>query len=304
MRVGHGLVPESIVKRVTHFASQHARNRRHGGGDLMNSSFGRLRDSLRLFVQERDWQQFHTPRNVALALAGECGELCAIFQWKDDGENVIKDLTRAELVHLGEEIADVFVYNTRLADLTGIDLAQATKAVLFHPDSLSNATDLTFPDALGFIKDSESSPRDLLFQMNSSLGKLSDLFASNGPSAPAHTSPLQDWSRKDVQALSTHLSTIAIVMLRLSLVAGLTMTEILDDKIAKNAAKYPAALVRGSSKKYTAYRFSLWRRLFIPFASWPSLSLPFRVLLGSFCLTGALWVGLVASALETITVEV
>jgi dCTP diphosphatase len=283
-----------------------------------NSSFHRLRESLRLFVRERDWDQFHTPRNVALALAGECGELCAIFQWKKDSANLFTEMTREELVHLGEEIADVFVYNTRLADLSGIDLVSATKAVLFSaPGSQQSCpTDLTFPDAMILIENSVAAcaeralaPRDLLFQMNSSLGHLSALFASYGAVSsilplPSTYSPLRDWSTEDIHHLSTHLSTIAILMLRLSALAGLVMADLLDDKIAKNAAKYPAHLVKGSSKKYTAYSLSLWRRLFPRLSHWSTSSRLMLALGAASLLLGATGAGLLNSYLEAITVEV
>ena len=90
-----------------------------GGLDLLQ-----LRDQLRAFAVERDWDQFHTPRNICLALVGEVGELAECFQWKGDAGAAtgLPDWTEAKKEHLGEECADVLLYLVRLADKCGIDL--------------------------------------------------------------------------------------------------------------------------------------------------------------------------------------
>lgn len=71
------------------------------------------------FVQDRDWGKFHLPKNIALALAGECGEVCEIFQWKGDLDAGISSSSFAEkeIDHIGEEMADVFIYSTRLCSI-------------------------------------------------------------------------------------------------------------------------------------------------------------------------------------------
>ena len=83
-----------------------------------------LRSQQAAFAEARDWDQFHTPRNLALALVGEVGELCEIFQWKGDHEVQpgLPGWTDAKRQHLGEEMADVLMYLVRLADKCGIDL--------------------------------------------------------------------------------------------------------------------------------------------------------------------------------------
>lgn len=77
------------------------------------------RVSLRVFtgavVAEREWDQFHTPRNLMLALTGEVGELAEIFQWKGEVAAGLPTFTEQERTHLGEELADVMIYLTRLA---------------------------------------------------------------------------------------------------------------------------------------------------------------------------------------------
>ncbi len=87
-----------------------------------------LRDALRTFARERDWDQFHSPKNLAMALAGEAGELLEVFQWLTEGES--RALPPAALAAAREELADVLLYLVRLADTLGLDLADAARAKL------------------------------------------------------------------------------------------------------------------------------------------------------------------------------
>jgi dCTP diphosphatase len=81
---------------------------------------------IRAFSDARSWQQFHTPKNLAMALAGEAGELLAELQWLND-EQINAGLSGSDLrERVRLELADVFMYLVRFADVTGIDLAQAT----------------------------------------------------------------------------------------------------------------------------------------------------------------------------------
>jgi NTP pyrophosphatase (non-canonical NTP hydrolase) len=83
---------------------------------------------VRGFADNRDWNQFHTPRNLILALAGEVGELAASLQWVSDSE-VSEWLKSSENRSQFEaELADVFSYLLRLADQTGVDLGKALRA--------------------------------------------------------------------------------------------------------------------------------------------------------------------------------
>ncbi|MFG2656073.1 nucleotide pyrophosphohydrolase [Streptomyces sp. NPDC048425] len=88
-------------------------------------TIGSLQQSLAHFAAERDWEQFHTPKNLSMALAGESGELLEIFQWLTPEEStaVMDDPTRA--VRVREEMADVFAYLLRMADVLELDLEQA-----------------------------------------------------------------------------------------------------------------------------------------------------------------------------------
>jgi len=83
---------------------------------------------VRGFADDRDWNQFHTPRNLILALAGEVGELAATLQWVSDSE-VSEWLESSENRSQFEaELADVFSYLLRLADQTDVDLGKALRA--------------------------------------------------------------------------------------------------------------------------------------------------------------------------------
>ena len=78
-----------------------------------------LRDRIRDFSRERDWDQFHSPKNLAMALAGEAGEVLEIFQWLTEEQS--RALDEKALARARDEIADVLLYLVRLADRVGID---------------------------------------------------------------------------------------------------------------------------------------------------------------------------------------
>jgi NTP pyrophosphatase (non-canonical NTP hydrolase) len=82
---------------------------------------------IREFAVSRDWEQFHTPKNLAMAIAGEAGELVAEFQWLKDEESVRKALSEKKFSDIELEVADVAIYLIRLSDVLGIDLAQAIR---------------------------------------------------------------------------------------------------------------------------------------------------------------------------------
>jgi len=82
-----------------------------------------LADRLRDFAAERDWDQFHSPKNLAMALVGEAGELAAEFQWLTEEQSRAPDA--AQLARIRAECADVLNYLVRLADKLDIDLVAA-----------------------------------------------------------------------------------------------------------------------------------------------------------------------------------
>jgi NTP pyrophosphatase (non-canonical NTP hydrolase) len=85
-----------------------------------------LRDALRAFAAERDWDQFHSPRNLAAALAVEAAELLEPFQWLTDEQS--RELSTEARAAVEQEVADVLLYLVRLADKLGVDLEQAARA--------------------------------------------------------------------------------------------------------------------------------------------------------------------------------
>ena len=92
----------------------------------MSDSLVRLRDALREFAAARDWDQFHTPRNLATALAVEAAELLEPFQWLDEAG--ARDLPPDTRAAVEQEMADVLLYLVRLADRLDVDLEQAAHA--------------------------------------------------------------------------------------------------------------------------------------------------------------------------------
>jgi NTP pyrophosphatase (non-canonical NTP hydrolase) len=91
-------------------------------------SLDTLRDRLRLFIAERDWDQFHNPKNLAMALVAEAGELVEHFQWlTPEQADSLPAGTRAEVEH---EIADVLIFLVELADRLRIDPLAAVERKL------------------------------------------------------------------------------------------------------------------------------------------------------------------------------
>ncbi|KAJ7008701.1 uncharacterized protein [Populus alba] len=84
-----------------------------------------LKKKMADFAKERDWDQFHSPRNLLLAMVGEVGELSEIFQWKGEVPRGLPDWKGEEKEHLGEELSDVLLYLVRLSDVCGVDLGKA-----------------------------------------------------------------------------------------------------------------------------------------------------------------------------------
>lgn len=77
------------------------------------------------FARERDWDQFHSPKNLSMALAGEAGELLEVFQWLTEEQSQQSSLSKDQLAAATDELADVLIYALRLADRLGINLQDA-----------------------------------------------------------------------------------------------------------------------------------------------------------------------------------
>jgi dCTP diphosphatase len=94
--------------------------------DLPMDSLENLRRRLQSFVQERDWEQFHSPKNLAMAMIVEAAELVEHFQWMTEQES--RQLPTEKCDEVAQEIADTFVYLLRMAEVLGIDLIAAANA--------------------------------------------------------------------------------------------------------------------------------------------------------------------------------
>ena len=96
----------------------------------MADSLAELRTKINAFVQERDWNQFHAPKNLAMAMIVEAAELVEHFQWDTLEES--HELTREKREQVSHELADTFIYLLRIAEVLEIDLIEAanTKIVL------------------------------------------------------------------------------------------------------------------------------------------------------------------------------
>lgn len=84
-----------------------------------------IRKMQSTFARDRDWERFHLPRNVLLALVGEVGELSELFQWKGEVACGLPEFSADEKEKLGDELSDVLLYLIRLADVCGVDLEKA-----------------------------------------------------------------------------------------------------------------------------------------------------------------------------------
>ncbi|EPP0047686.1 nucleotide pyrophosphohydrolase [Pseudomonas aeruginosa] len=91
---------------------------------------GQLAAALERFAAERNWAQFHSPKNLVMALTGEVGELSEIFQWMDEEQS--KDAARHPdtTQAVQDELADVLMYLVRLASVLGVDLDAAARQKL------------------------------------------------------------------------------------------------------------------------------------------------------------------------------
>jgi NTP pyrophosphatase (non-canonical NTP hydrolase) len=85
-----------------------------------------LRLRINAFVEARDWAQFHSPKNLAMAMIVEAAEVVEHFQWMTEQES--RQLDDATKEKVGQELADTFVYLMRIAEVCGIDLIQAANA--------------------------------------------------------------------------------------------------------------------------------------------------------------------------------
>ena len=92
---------------------------------MSNDGINELKQRLRDFAEARDWDQFHSPKNLSMALSAEVAEIVEHFQWLTEEQS--KTLPKDKLAEVETELADTLIYLIRLADKLDIDLLKAAK---------------------------------------------------------------------------------------------------------------------------------------------------------------------------------
>lgn len=92
---------------------------------MSSDSLDELRHRLAEFARERDWEQFHSPKNLSMALIAEAAELVEHFQWLTQEQS--RTLPPEKLEEVSLELADILIYTIRAADMLGVDLLQAAE---------------------------------------------------------------------------------------------------------------------------------------------------------------------------------
>lgn len=221
------------------------------------------------FCYLRQWEKFHLPTSLALALSGEAGEVCEIFQWKGTLEQELQEkkeniFTEKELVHIGEEIADVFIYTTRLCDVCKINLSKAILTKLSSSETSDCFVDssitasswekLSFEELSPYVTKTLPafrSQRHISLELQKHVGSLTSSFTKY--SETLTNNALSGWQLADKHAIASHAASIMLTLFLLAKLTNLTISQCITDKFAKNDAKYPVNLSKGSSAKYTAY---------------------------------------------------
>jgi NTP pyrophosphatase (non-canonical NTP hydrolase) len=188
---------------------------------------------------------------------------------------VLRPTDEKKVVHIGEEVSDVVLYTTRLADLCGINLARAATIALDHPQhdpsnlaEMANALscvefqawDDLSTDGYQRVAKSymghcrsvvDNSPRTLLYYIQTSVGKVCSRFWRY--TEEESCMGLGRWKPEDKAAVALSLGRLMLSICMLCNEVGISLSQVVSDKYAKNVSKYPKELARGSSDKYTAY---------------------------------------------------
>ena len=91
----------------------------------INTTFQEIKDNVLAFARERDWEQFHSPKNLSMAIAAEAAELMEHFLWQSRKQSRIDLETTKIRAMVEEELADIFIFAIEFANVTGIDVATA-----------------------------------------------------------------------------------------------------------------------------------------------------------------------------------
>jgi dCTP diphosphatase len=163
-----------------------------------------------------------------------------------------------DYIHIGEEIADVFIYTTRLCDVSNINLCNAVLQ-LIEPGGHNCSMARPWPilsfaviEAALLAKTNQfRSQRHISLELQVAVGDLCRIFAQY-PESQSQPE-LLEWSNEDREKLTNQAATICILMICLAQFCHLSIVQCITDKFFKNDAKYPVELSKGSSAKYTAY---------------------------------------------------
>lgn len=117
---------------------------------MPNATLDALNEKLKLFIVERDWGKFHSPKNLAMALSGEVGELISHFQWLSEHESYLKS-DEEKLMEVKDEIADIFLYLIMLSNKLDVDMVSTAmdkidKNEIKYPVSLSKGKATKYSD--------------------------------------------------------------------------------------------------------------------------------------------------------------
>lgn len=126
-------VANSVVVNGAGTADAPSHSKMQNGGTVAAQRFTfspepTIEDIRRLqaeFTDERNWNQFHQPRNLLMAMVGEVGEVAELFQWRGEVAEGLPDWTESEREHLAHELSDVLIYLVELAEKCRVDLPQA-----------------------------------------------------------------------------------------------------------------------------------------------------------------------------------
>ncbi|MFE2994888.1 nucleotide pyrophosphohydrolase [Nocardia sp. NPDC059246] len=180
----------------------------------------------RAFVRDRDWEQFHTPKNLAMALGGELGELAEAVGCLLDP---LQPRVGGSTSHIAEELGDVTLYLLRLHDVTGIEPTLSSPT----PAQPEHRIDLT-----GVIC--------AICKLAASVGRVLEHFQWESEDS----STLKEPGRA---GLNRRLNTVTADLSRLSDLLGIDPIDAAAAKISHNAQKYPVATSLGSARKYTTF---------------------------------------------------
>ncbi|XP_062864863.1 glutamyl-tRNA(Gln) amidotransferase subunit B, mitochondrial [Trichomycterus rosablanca] len=116
---------ESSAVHVNHLNGEAAADETESFRFSSEPSLEEIRRLQAQFTDERNWNQFHQPRNLLLALVGEVGEVSELFQWRGEVKEGLPDWSASEREHLAQELSDVLIYLVELAEKCHVDLPQA-----------------------------------------------------------------------------------------------------------------------------------------------------------------------------------